>query len=170
MKLGKVARLAICGLIVFFLAACGAKSPEDLEKNVLKDSYTGYSQESGYEYPFNHGGDTLVFDKSQKLITNSRNQSTKYAVLSEEQVKKIPPTYRGALVDLEDELKETDNFTIAIDVDDKTNLENAYAYYQVVLNNDGENIRVIELRRGYKEDDAYFDFSGVADETKKSQK
>ncbi|MVX58380.1 hypothetical protein E5983_01770 [Streptococcus danieliae] len=160
MKLGKVARLVVCGLVIFFLAACGAKSPEDLEKNVLKDSYTGYSQESGYQgRKFIAGGDTLTFDKSQKLIKNSHGEEIKYAVVSDDQAKKIPSKYRGALVDLEEELKETDNFTIAVG----DNPEKASAYYQVALQNGGKNIRIIELLRGYKYENAYYDFSGVAD-------
>ncbi|MBF0699497.1 hypothetical protein [Streptococcus danieliae] len=163
MKVGKVARLVVCGLVIFFLAACGAKSPEDLEKNVLKDSYTGYSQESGYEgLDFRAGGDTLTFDKSKKLIKNSHGEEIKYGVVPDDQVKKIPSKYRGALVDLEKELKETDNFTIAVG-DSADTPEKAGAYYQVALQNGGKNIRVIELRRGYKYENAYYDFSGVAD-------
>lgn len=165
MKLKKWIGLLTLGLALITLAACGQKSPEEIVKTELKDSYTGYSQEDSYEYaPFEHGGSTLVFDKKEKSISDSNNEKMFFAVLSDEQVKKIPSEFRGGLTGLEEQLKETKNFTIAVSNDGiPTNSEQAIAYYQVALSEGGKKIRIIELRRGYKEDDAYYDFSGKED-------
>lgn len=163
MKFKKLVGLVTLGLALFILAACGQKSAEDMAKNVLKDSYTGYSQESAYEgLAFRHGGDTLKFDKKKNTIINSVGEDIKFHVLSENDAKSLPAIYRGALVKLENELKDTDNFTIAVgDYNNKP--EEPGAYYQVVLTDGGKKIRIIELRRGYKEDDAFYDFVGTAD-------
>ena len=83
-------------------------------------------------------------------------------MLSEEQVKSIPASFRGTIVSLESQLKGKDNFTIAVG-DNADKPEEAGAYYQVVLTEGGKKIRVIELLRGYKEDNAFYDFNGTAD-------
>lgn len=165
MKMKKYFGLLILGLALMTLAACGPKTPEDIVKTELKDSYTGYSQEDSYEHaPFEHGGSTLVFDKKKRTISDSNNERMFFAVLSDEQVKKIPSGFKGGLISLEEQLKGTENFTIAVgDAGIPSNSEQAVAYYQVALSEGGKKIRVIELRRGYKEDDAYYDFSGKVD-------
>lgn len=163
MKLKKLLSVFVLGLALFALAACGRKSPEDIAKNVLKESYTGHSQEDSYEHdPFVHGGSTLIFDKEKHLIKNSEEEIL-FAVLSEEQVKKIPSSYVGTLKGLETQLRGTDNFTIAVGDNATSKPEEAEAYYQVVLSDGGKKIRVIELRRGYKDEDAFYDFTGQAD-------
>ncbi|HER0816519.1 TPA: hypothetical protein VJE30_001350 [Streptococcus pyogenes] len=163
MKFKKLISLVTLGLALFILVACGQKSAEDMAKNVLKDSYTGYSQESAYEgLTFRHGGYTLKFDKQKNIITNSDGKTSKFYVLPDEKVKKLPALYKGALTGLENELKGTDNFTITIG-DYERYPDDAGAYYQIVLTDGGKKIRIIELRRGYKEDDAFYDFVGTAD-------
>ena len=105
---------------------------------------------------------TLKFDKAELTISNNDGRSVKYSVLSDEQVKAIPASFRGTIVSLESQLKGKDNFTIAVG-DNADKPKEAEAYYQVVLTEGGKKIRIIELRRGYKEDNAFYDFNGTAD-------
>ena len=165
MKAKHFLRIVLVGLALILLGACGQKSPDSIAKNVLKDSYTGSSPEDGYEsLDFKGGvGTTLKFDKEKRTISNNDGESINYSVLSEEQVKSIPAAFRGTIVSLESQLKGKDNFTIAVDYRDIDKPEEAEAYYQVVLTEGGKKIRIIELRRGYKEDNAFYDFNGTAD-------
>jgi len=119
MKMKKIFGVMLLGFMAVLLVACGQKSAEDIMKTELKDSYTGYSKEAGYEYPFSAGGDTLKFDKKNHVITNGANNENKFQVLSEKQVKELPSSFKGALDELENELKGTDNFTIAVGEFDK---------------------------------------------------
>ena len=105
----------------------------------------------------------MKFDKEKRTISNNDGESINYSVLSEEQVKAIPASFRGTIVSLESQLKGKENFTIAVDYRDIDKPEEAEAYYQVVLTEGGKKIRIIELRRGYKEDNAFYDFNGTAD-------
>ena len=59
-------------------------------------------------------GTHLKFDKAERTISNNDGESIQYSVLSEEQVKTIPATFRGTIVSLESQLKGKDNFTIAV--------------------------------------------------------
>ena len=164
MKAKHFLRIVLVGLALILLGACGQKSPESLAKNVLKDSYTGFSPEHSYESIYFKGGvgTTLKFDKEKRTISNNDGRSVQYSVLSEEQVKTIPTAFRGTIVSLESQLKGKDNFTIAVG-DNADKPEEAEAYYQVVLTEGSKKIRIIELRRGYKEDNAFYDFNGTAD-------
>ena len=165
MKAKHFLRIVLIGLALILLGACGQKSPESIAKNVLKDSYTGFSPEHSSDSSVFKGGvgTTLKFDKEKRTISNNDGESINYSVLSEEQVKTIPAAFRGTLVSLESQLKGKDNFTIAVDYRDIDKPEEAEAYYQVVLTEGGKKIRIIELRRGYKEDNAFYDFNGKAD-------
>ena len=165
MKAKYFLRIVLVGLALIILGACGQKSPDSIAKNVLKDSYTGFSPEhSSDSSDFKGGvGTTLKFDKEKRTISNNDGESINYSVLSEEQVKTIPASFRGTLVSLESQLKGKENFTIAVDYRDIDKPEEAEAYYQVVLTEGGKKIRIIELRRGYKEDNAFYDFNGTAD-------
>ena len=165
MKANHFLRIVLVGLALIILGACGQKSPESLAKNVLKDSYTGFSQEDSYDSSIFSGGvgSTLKFDKEKRTISNNDGKSIRYSVLSEEQVKAIPASFRGTIVSLESQLKGKDTFTIAVDYRGVDKPEEAEAYYQVVLTEGGKKIRIIELRRGYKEDNAFYDFNGKAD-------
>ena len=165
MKAKHFLRIVLVGLALILLGACGQKSPESLAKNVLKDSYTGSSPEDSYESSVFSGGagTTLKFDKEKRTISNNDGESINYSVLSEEQVKTIPAAFRGTIVGLESQLKGKDTFTIAVDYRGVDKPEEAEAYYQVVLTEGGKKIRIIELRRGYKEDNAFYDFNGKAD-------
>ena len=165
MKAKHFLRIFLVGLALILLGACGQKSPDSIAKNVLKDSYTGFSPEHGYESSDFKGGvgTTLKFDKEKRTISNNDGESINYSVLSEEQVKAIPADFRGTLVSLESQLKGKDNFTIAVDYQDIDKPEEARSSYQVVLTEGGKTTRIIELRRGYKEDNAFYDFNGTAD-------
>ena len=165
MKAKHFLRIVLVGLALILLGACGQKSPESLAKNVLKDSYTGSSPEDSYESSVFSGGagSTVKFDKENRTISNGDDRDIKYSVLSEEQVKTIPAAFRGTIVGLESQLKGKDTFTIAVDYRGVDKPEEAEAYYQVVLTEGGKKIRIIELRRGYKEDNAFYDFNGAAD-------
>ena len=164
MKAKHFLRIVLVGLALILLGACGQKSPDSIAKNVLKDSYTGSSPEDSYESSVFSGGagSTVKFDKENRTISNGDDRDIKYSVLSEEQVKTIPASFRGTIVSLESQLKGKDNFTIAVG-DNTDKPEEAEAYYQVVLTEGGKKIRIIELRRGYKEDNAFYDFNGKAD-------
>ena len=49
MKAKHFLRIVLVGLALILLGACGQKSPDSIAKNVLKDSYTGFSQEDSYD-------------------------------------------------------------------------------------------------------------------------
>ena len=155
MKAKHFLRIVLVGLALILLGACGQKSPDSIAKNVLEDSYDSSIFSGGV-------GSTLKFDKEKRTISNNDGRSIRYSVLSEEQVKTIPVSFRGTIVSLESQLKGKDNFTIAVG-DNADKPEEAGAYYQVVLTEGGKKIRVIELLRGYKEDNAFYDFNGTAD-------
>ena len=59
MKMKKIFGVMLLGFMAVLLVACGQKSAEDIMKTELKDSYTGYSKEAGYEFAFCDGGDRL---------------------------------------------------------------------------------------------------------------
>lgn len=160
MKVGKVARLIVCGLVVFILAACGAKSPEDLEKNVLKDSYTGYSEVYGYDsLIFTEKGSTLVFDKKNHKIVNG-DKAYFYEIVPEDELKS---PMKGILTKHSDELKNKDYFIINVSYN-KDNIwgKTGDQLYCVVLENGGKDIRIFEFETGYTAD-GYYDFIGKAD-------
>ena len=164
MKAKYFLRIVLVGLALIILGACGQKSPDSIAKNVLKDSYTGFSPEHGYESSDFKGGvgTTLKFDKEKRTISNNDGRSVKYSVLSEEQVKTIPAAFRGTIVSLESQLKGKDNFTIAVG-DNADKPEDAGAYYQVVLTEGGKKIRRIELILGYKQNNDFNNLNGKAD-------
>lgn len=56
MTLKKVCGLLTIGLALILLAACGQKTPENIIKSELKDSYVGYSELSGYDSSIFSGG------------------------------------------------------------------------------------------------------------------
>lgn len=147
------------GLALMTLAACGQKSTETIIKNELKDSYTGYSENPGNEYPFNDGNDTLTFNKKDNSITNSQGQSRYFSVISE---KEIPSGTQRVIDSLASELKGTDNFTIVIGRKQNPTKKEAEAAYQIALADGGKKIRIFELRRDLR-DFGYYDFSGTAD-------
>lgn len=55
--------LLFLGLALITLAACGKKSPEDIIKTELKDSYVGSSWNSGYD--ISNDVKEIVFDKKK---------------------------------------------------------------------------------------------------------
>lgn len=149
------------GLALMTLAACGQKSTESIIKNELKDSYTGYSENPGGDYPFNDGNDTLIFNKKDNSITNNQGQSTYFSVISEED---IPPSTQHIIEGLQSELKGTDNFTVIINSTEKNpTRKQAEGAYQIALSDGGKKIRIIEVDRDSR-DFGYYDFSGTADE------
>lgn len=158
MKLKKIYGLLTIGLVLILLAACGQKSGQDIIKTELKDSYTGYSANPGYEYPFNEGDDVLTFNKKENSITDSQGHMTYFSVLSE---KDTPSGTQRVIDELESQLKGTNNFTIIIGSKKNPTKDNAEAAYQVALSDGGNKIRIFELRRNQRSF-GYYDFSGKA--------
>lgn len=160
MKMKKWFGFLSLGLALVLLAACGQKSTQDIIKTELKNSYAGYSEASGYEYPFESGDDTIKFNKKNRSITNSQGKMTYFSVLSEED---IPSSTKRVVASLKDELKNTDNFTIIISRDKNPTKDQAEAAYQIALSDGGKTIRIIELRRGYSAEGTHYDFKGTAE-------
>ena len=79
MKAKYFLRIVLVGLALIILGACGQKSPDSIAKNVLKDSYTGFSPEHSYESIYFEGGvgTTLKFDKAERTISNNDGRSVK---------------------------------------------------------------------------------------------
>ena len=145
------------GLALMTLAACGQKSTESIIKNELKDSYTGYSENPGYERPFIEGSDTLTFDKKDNTITDSNDYEIYFGVISEEDK---TSELKSVLKELDSELSNTDNFTIAVSKTVKNpTVDDATAFYQIALTDGGKSIKIYELRRDPR-DYGYYEFSG----------
>ncbi|MFX3828798.1 hypothetical protein ACJBTR_10605, partial [Streptococcus suis] len=82
------------GLALIVLAACGQKSAEDIIKTELKDSYTGYSELSGYDsLIFTGGGQELEFDKKNHKL-KSGDEEVYYEVVAED---KLPKSMKGIM-------------------------------------------------------------------------
>lgn len=164
MKLKRLLGVLALGLAVVILAACGQKSTETIIKNELKDSYTGYSENKAYEgLNFIEGSDTLTFDKKTNTITNSNGEITYFSVVSDSDV---PSDVKSFLKKYDDELSETNNFTIVIDTKEKNpTLKTGDSLYQVALSDNGKKIRIFELRQDYDADGNYYDFTGTANES-----
>lgn len=162
MKLKRLLGVLAIGLAVVTLAACGQKSTKNIIKNELKDSYTGYSENKGYEgLNFIAGTDTLTFDKKSNTITNSNGKVTYFSVVSDDDV---PSDVKAFLKKYDEELSETDNFTIVIDTKEKNpTLETGDSLYQVALSDSGKKIRILELRQDYDADGNFYDYTGTAD-------
>ena len=158
MKLKKLFGLLTLGLAIMTLAACGQKTPEDIVKTELKDSYTGYSENSGYDgLMFVGGGDTLTFNKKENSITNSSGEKLYFSLLSEDD---IPAATKGVITNLESQLKGTDDFTIITSSKKNPTIKDSEGGYQIALSDGGKTIRIIELYQDYASDGSYYDFSG----------
>ena len=146
------------GLALMTLAACGQKSTESIIKNELKDSYTGYSNDRSYDGKiFKEGSDTLTFNKKANTITNSDDYEIYFSVVSD---KDKTSEIKSVLKELDSELSNTDNFTIAISRKVKNPaVDNATAFYQIALTDGGKSIKIYELRRNPR-DYGYYKFSG----------
>lgn len=156
MKMKKWFGLLILGLALIVLAACGQKSPEDIIKTELKDSYSGSSELRAYESFFNSGGDRLKFDPSKEQISNSNGEVVYFKTVPKSE---LPSQPSGVLTSLEEELDNTDNFTIVIS-SRREQLDTSDSYYQVSLSEGGKTIRIIELRRNHFTEGGFYDFSG----------
>ncbi len=160
MKMKKLFSLLMLGLALILLAACGQKSAEDIIKTELKNSYTGYSDVSGYDgLMFVGGGDTLTFNKKENSITNSSGEKIYFSLLSEDD---IPAKTKGVLTNLESQLKGTDNFTIITSSKKNPTVKDSEGGYQLALSDGGKKIRIIELYQDYASDGSYYDFSGTS--------
>ncbi|HEM3641175.1 LptM family lipoprotein [Streptococcus suis] len=159
MKVKKWIRLVVALGLALTLVACGQKSTEEIIKTELKDTYVGYSENSGYENPFEAGGDSLTFNKSENSITNSQGDMKYFAVVADED---IPATTRGVITSLESELEGTNNFTVIISREKSPTIKQAEAAYQIALSEGGNRIRIFELRRDSR-DYGYYDFVGQAE-------
>ena len=158
MKLKRLLGVLALGLAIVTLAACGQKSTENVIKNELKDSYIGYSNDRSYDGNiFKEGIDTLTFDKNDNTITNSDNYQIYFSVVSDEDK---TSEIKSVLKELDSELSDTDNFTIAISRRVKNpTVDNATAFYQIALSDGGKSIKIYELRRNPR-DYGYYEFSG----------
>lgn len=160
MKLKKWFGFISLGLALVFLAACGPKSAEDIIKTELKDSYTGYSEDSGGGYPFRAGDDTLTFDKKDNSITNSSGDMKYFLVIPEDE---IPSGTQRVIDELEPHLKGTDNFTIIVSRKKNPTISDSEGAYQIALSDGGKSIRIFYLGREPRSF-GYYDFSGTAEE------
>lgn len=146
------------GLALIMLVACGQKSPEEIVKTELKDSYTGYSKNPGGVYPFNDGDDVLTFDKKDNSITNSQGQVKYFSVVPK---KDIPSGTKRVIDELEEQLKGTDNFTIIVSRKKNPSKKDSEGSYQIALSDGGKTVRIFELGREPRSF-GYYDFSGKA--------
>ncbi|HEL0231682.1 TPA: hypothetical protein TVN86_001326 [Streptococcus equi subsp. zooepidemicus] len=159
MKMKKWFSLVTLGFALILLAACGQKSAEDIIKTELKDSYVGYSEDSGGGYPFRAGDDTLTFDKKENSITNSYGDMKYFLVIPEED---IPSGTQNVIEELEPHLKGTDNFTIIVSRKKNPTVDDSEGAYQIALSDGGKSIRIFYLGREPRSF-GYYDFSGTAE-------
>lgn len=159
MKMKKWLSLVTLGLALILLAACGQKSAEDIIKTELKDSYVGYSEDSGGGYPFRAGDDTLTFNKKENSITNSHGDMKYFLVIPEEA---IPSGTQSVIEELEPHLKGTNNFTIIVSRKKNPTVDDSEGAYQIALSDGGKSIRIFYLGREPRSF-GYYDFSGTAE-------
>lgn len=161
MTLKKVCGLLTIGLALILLAACGQKTPENIIKSELKDSYVGYSELSGYDSSiFSGGGQEITFDKKHHTL-KSGDEKVYYEVVPE---KKLPKSMKGILTSHEAELSGKDYFIINVGYDkDDVWGKLGDQLYCVVLTDGGNSIRIFEFETGYTTD-GYFDFTGKVNE------
>lgn len=159
MKMKKWFSLVTLGLALILLAACGQKSAEDIIKTELKDSYVGYSEDSGGGYPFRAGDDTLTFNKKENSITNSYGDMKYFLVIPEED---IPSGTQSVIEELEPHLKGTNNFTIIVSRKKNPTVDDSEGAYQIALSDGGKSIRIFYLGREPRSF-GYYDFSGTAE-------
>lgn len=160
MKMKKWFGFLTLGLALIVLVACGQKSPEEIVKTELKDSYTGSSNSKSYQgLMFIEGGDVLTFDKKENSITNSNGEKIYFSVISEDD---IPSSTKGVITGLKSQLKGTDNFTIITSSKKNPTIKDSEGGYQIALSDNGKTIRIIELYQDYAYDGSYYDFSGKA--------
>ncbi|MCI7678535.1 MAG: hypothetical protein MSS16_10780 [Streptococcus orisratti] len=159
MKMKKLFSLLMLGLALILLAACSQKSAEDIVKTELKDSYTGYSELSGYDsLIFTGGGQELEFDKKNHKL-KSGDEEVYYEVVAED---KLPKSMKGIMASHEAELKDKHYFIINVgyhkdDIWGKVGDQ----LYGVVLTEGGKSINIFEFETGYT-NDGYFNFTGEA--------
>ncbi|HEO8394870.1 TPA: hypothetical protein VBX43_000919 [Streptococcus agalactiae] len=158
MKMKKWFGFLTLGLALIMLVACGQKSPEEIVKTELKDSYTGYSENSGGGYPFRAGDDILTFNKKDNSITNSHGDMKYFSVISE---RDIPSGTKRVIDELEEKLKGTDNFTIIVSREKNPTKKESEGAYQIALSDGGKSIRIFYLGREPRSF-GYYDFSGKA--------
>lgn len=158
MKMKKWFGLLFLGLALMTLAACGQKTPEEIIKTELKDSYTGYSEDSGGGYPFRAGDDILTFNKKDNSITNSYGDMKYFSVVP---TKDIPSGTQRVIDELEEQLKGTDNFTIIVSREKNPTKKDSEGVYQIALSDGGKSIRIFYLGREPRSF-GYYDFSGKA--------
>ncbi|VED64909.1 lipoprotein [Streptococcus agalactiae] len=72
MKMKKWFGLLFLGLALITLAACGQKTPEDIIKTELKDSYTGYSNSKSYQGLMFIGGEMYSLLIKKKTVLQTR--------------------------------------------------------------------------------------------------
>lgn len=159
MKLKRFVSLLMVGLALVVLVACGQKSTEDIIKTELKDSYTGYSELSGYDsLIFTGGGQEIVFDKKNHKL-KSGDEEVYYEVVPED---KLPKSMKGILTSHESELKGEHYFIINVGYQkDSIWGKLGDQLYGVVLKDGGKEIRIFEFETGYTSD-GYFNFTGKA--------
>lgn len=156
----RVVGLILLGLSLVFLAACGPKTPEEIIKTELKNSYVGYSNSKSYQgLMFIEGGDTLAFNKKENSISNSNGKKIYFSVISEDD---IPSATKGVITSLESYLKGTDNFTIITSRDKNPTIKDSEGAYQLALSDGGQTIRIFELSRSPRSY-GYYDFSGKSE-------
>lgn len=156
----KLTSVFFLGVSLLFLAACGPKTPEDIIKTELKDSYVGYSELSGYDsLIFPGGGFKITFDKSNhKLKVGDKEYY--YEVVPED---KLSDSLKGILHSHKSELEGKDYFIINVG-SKKDGIWGKLGdqLYGVVLEDSGKSIRIFEFETGYTPD-GYFDFSGKSE-------
>ncbi|MVX58959.1 hypothetical protein E5983_04770 [Streptococcus danieliae] len=154
----KILAFFVLTLSVFLLAACGTKTPEEIIKTELQESYIGYSENKGNTYPFAAYDGVLTFDKENYSITNSKGHMKYFSILGEDQV----PTLAQAIIDEHaEELKDSHHFSIIVSRHKNPKWEDTEGGYHIALSDGGKSIRIFELNRDSR-DYGYYDFSGKA--------
>ena len=93
----------------------------------------------------------------KKIIQDSNDYEIYFGVISEEDK---TSELKSVLKELDSELSNTDNFTIAVSKTVKNpTVDDATAFYQIALTDGGKSIKIYELRRDPR-DYGYYEFSG----------
>ncbi|WP_449457579.1 hypothetical protein [Streptococcus suis] len=172
MKRKLIVILGLLGLCMAFLTACSSQPSKNADgtPSTLKSRYLGYYRsDTDNAYYFQESTNEFTFDVQKSTISDGSGDNfytKKYIVVDEED---LNSELQGQAQKYKDQItdKETAFYLVLedndVDMDGEVTKSEQQAVYQVVLSNDGENIKIIALGSiyGYGDD---FVFTGTAKE------
>lgn len=158
MKRKMIVILGLLGLFMAVLTACSTNPSKNADgtPSTLKSCYMGqYSSDTDNAYFFQENTNEFDFDVKKSTISDGSGDdfyTKKYSIVDED---KLKPELQGQAQKYKNQANKTDViFYISIEEG---------ATYQIILSNDGKNIKIIALDAVYEYGDNFI-FTGTAKE------